>query len=340
MRSGIMNIVLAFFIQARARYLQDPVNKLTTTSVDWGQHSVNMLIHNLVENIFEWTPAVSLAHCECLNNTAIGAPGFLATSPRRSRRQIEELMTMHVSPCCCMCCGEVHAPTPLAARGRRLSGNTLPASSKSALMLSRIDCVVPEDNTAADLPLAQWLELLAPGGALHLMLTEAMAPSFSILPVTLAQAVFVNMVTAVDAGSVGLCRVCAYKPERTLASASVESATGPASVKLSTPMDALGVDSDLTDENDLLVGDVVKPNEETKDISTDCSKKKRACAGCTCGRKEREAAGLIDTGDAPKSACGNCYKGDAFRCSSCPYLGQPAFKPDQEKVTLELKDDV
>lgn len=100
-------------------------------------------------------------------------------------------------------------------------------------------------------------------------------------------------------------------------------------------------DEDLIDEDSLL-SDLPKKTAVSASVD-DCETgaKKRACKNCSCGRAEKEAGEekpqmTEEELEESVSACGNCYKGDAFRCGGCPFLGKPAFEPGQEKVMLKL----
>ncbi|KAL8271217.1 hypothetical protein Esti_004878 [Eimeria stiedai] len=98
-----------------------------------------------------------------------------------------------------------------------------------------------------------------------------------------------------------------------------------------------GEAADIVDEDALIdAAETYKPMGKGR---SDCAARPRACANCTCGRKEEEEAAekeafkkQLETG-AVRSSCGNCYLGDAFRCAGCPYKGLPAFRPG-EKVDL------
>uniref|UniRef100_A0A1A8RUW2 Anamorsin n=1 Tax=Nothobranchius rachovii TaxID=451742 RepID=A0A1A8RUW2_9TELE len=100
-------------------------------------------------------------------------------------------------------------------------------------------------------------------------------------------------------------------------------------------------DVDLLDSDALLDEEDLKKPDPASLKAASCgeggTKKKKACKNCTCGlAEELEESKEKPKTNLPKSACGSCYLGDAFRCASCPYLGMPAFKPG-EKIVLDNK---
>ena len=112
---------------------------------------------------------------------------------------------------------------------------------------------------------------------------------------------------------------------------------------LNTAEDELLDDDALLDESELRAG---ADEAAAAKASGGCATSKSACKNCSCGRAEAEAAagdgGVLSEEQKKefKSACGNCYLGDAFRCAGCPMLGQPAGAPaGSTKVTVDLGGD-
>lgn len=58
--------------------------------------------------------------------------------------------------------------------------------------------------------------------------------------------------------------------------------------------------------------------------------KKRQCANCTCSRSKPQQIISEKKQEKPKSGCGSCGLGDAFRCDGCPYKGMPPFEEGKE----------
>ncbi|KAM4833710.1 anamorsin isoform 1-T3 [Thomomys bottae] len=118
-------------------------------------------------------------------------------------------------------------------------------------------------------------------------------------------------------------------------SPSVKPAVDPAAAKLWTlsANDMEDGSVDLIDSDELLDPEDLKKPDPASLRAPSCGegKKRKACKNCTCGlAEELEKEKSKSQSSQPKSACGNCYLGDAFRCASCPYLGMPAFKPGEQ----------
>jgi anamorsin len=91
------------------------------------------------------------------------------------------------------------------------------------------------------------------------------------------------------------------------------------------------INEEMINEDDLLEPDDF--NVSKKVCAT--TGKRKACKDCSCGLSEE----LEDESKkSKKSSCGSCGLGDAFRCSTCPHLGTPAFDINDKTSTVSLKD--
>lgn len=119
-------------------------------------------------------------------------------------------------------------------------------------------------------------------------------------------------------------------------------------------------DDESIDEDDLV--DEKVGNVSVIVCGKSKTKKKKACKDCSCGIKEEEEEEIdnirtqqdkvvqftedelteVDfTIDGKKiGGCGSCSLGDAFRCTGCPYLGLPAFKPGEAINLNSISDDL
>ena len=128
-------------------------------------------------------------------------------------------------------------------------------------------------------------------------------------------------------------------PPSTSSSFSVSTNTEIASSKWKVTTDDLA-ENDLIDENELLDDGLIIPTNSSAGCNDPTTTKKRACKNCSCGFAEELELESTKSQLPVKSACGNCYRGDAFRCASCPFLGQPVFDPNSNKVLLTGTDDL
>ena len=139
-----------------------------------------------------------------------------------------------------------------------------------------------------------------------------------------------------DSGAVSLLgrgrKSVPSQPEETAASSS---AAATASVSWKQAAAGPAGEEDMLVEEEELVDEDTLYQRPTYTDSNGAPKSKGACKNCTCGKADRVT--VVAEEEAPKSSCGSCYLGDAFRCADCPYTGLPPFQPGER---VQIKDSM
>eukprot|EP00735_Rhodelphis_limneticus_P010927 TRINITY_DN389_c0_g1::TRINITY_DN389_c0_g1_i1::g.7551::m.7551 TRINITY_DN389_c0_g1::TRINITY_DN389_c0_g1_i1::g.7551 ORF type:complete len:264 (-),score=50.91,sp/Q5EAC7/CPIN1_BOVIN/32.28/1e-29,CIAPIN1/PF05093.8/1.3e-23 TRINITY_DN389_c0_g1_i1:19-783(-) len=189
----------------------------------------------------------------------------------------------------------------------------------------------PSSSLTLDL-VASSLKVLKPNGIFQMQLTENIDATARA---EISSMLVLGGLMSVQEQPLALTGV---KPAYAAASVSLKKRSEPQPPTWKVQMNACS--DDLINEDDLLADGIEVPKAEA--CGVDGAPVKRACKNCTCGLAEKLSEPVKLSADEPaephsheegKSACGNCYKGDAFRCSTCPYRGLPPFKAG-EKVSI------
>ncbi|KJR89098.1 electron carrier DRE2 [Sporothrix schenckii 1099-18] len=155
--------------------------------------------------------------------------------------------------------------------------------------------------------------------------------------------------------------------KKTPAAAAAPVAAAPAIVNAQGKRPAVTLDlgeysdgEELVDEDSLLTAEErSRPPQQPPACNIDGQKRRKPCKDCTCGLAERlegedrdrrtqadsdlknvfklnanDLNELDFTVQGKTGSCNSCSLGDAFRCSTCPYIGLPAFKPGEEVKIL------
>jgi hypothetical protein len=244
-------------------------------------------------------------------------------------------------------------PAVLNGNIERISSDSDVVEALKRLSASQFDAVFGQKFTAplTDPLATELLRTLKPGGSVSIEFAHVPDSSASR---SLLYAGFVDISIK---GSGDLASVTCTRPKwvegasaplrRPVAPAPRPAPVAAASVWNLAASDLADDSVALVDEDDLLRADNLKVElKQRADCGTGPAQARRACKNCSCGLAEIEAAeekaavaGAPASAkpklDPGKSSCGSCSLGDAFRCSTCPFLGQPAFKKG-EAVKLDL----
>jgi len=187
--------------------------------------------------------------------------------------------------------------------------------------------------------LAKVKSLLRPHGTVELLVNDESSAKLALLI-----AGFENAVTSSeDVGVVVQARKPDFSGGNTV-TVQLNAASNPAApAGVVTWKPNMGDDDDIMDDDELLDPSTLE-NAPEADCGTGRGSGRRPCKNCTCGRAEEEGSVKLEAAQlnaSASSACGNCHKGDAFRCASCPHLGKPAFeKGEAGGVKISLTDDL